>query len=151
MIPAENSDDEADASMVTPKKTRLHRPTFGSIIVPFYLFGGLVSPRHSESAPRNNGSRYRFGMIKVETRTQLLMPTQVRTGDDGRETVGRRELVVERPAPGTEIIDEHEDEVAVSQPIPEGEMLNGVVIIAVSNDRGWSARPDDHGTHRSNS
>ena len=88
MIPAGNSDDEADASMVTPKKVRLHRPTFGSILVLFYLFGGLVSPRHSESAPRNNGSRYHFGTIKVETRTQLLMPTQARTGDDRRETVG---------------------------------------------------------------
>jgi hypothetical protein len=91
----------------------------------------------------------------METRTQPLTPTQACTGDDDRGMVWRRELVVEGPAPGTEIVNKDEDEVAdrddriISRPIPEGETLDGVVIIAVSNDRGWSTRPDDHSTHRS--
>ena len=71
--------------------------------------------------------------------------------------VGRREVVAEKPAPGTEIIDQREEKVTVhddcvpyivSRPIPEGKTLRKVIITVVSKDQGWSNYPDDYGTYR---
>jgi hypothetical protein len=73
------------------------------------------------------------------------------------ETVGKRELAVEKAKPGTEITDQREEEVnvrddcvpyVVSRPIPEGKTLRKVVITVVSKDQGWSSFPSDHGTYR---
>jgi hypothetical protein len=71
------------------------------------------------------------------------------------ETVGRHELV-DKPTPGTGIIDEHEGEVdghddciphIVSWQIPDDKVLRRTVITVVSEDHG-SSYSGDHGMYQ---
>jgi len=89
-------------------------------------------------------------------RNFFRMPKRVFTTSTTEMTQGH-ETIIEEPTPGTEIIDEHEEDIivrddyipyVVSRQIPEGKSLSKVVVVVVSKDQGWSTYLGDYGTYR---
>ena len=88
----------------------------------------------SESSTRNSDRHgRRFGTkVTKYVRSVLHLPRPVMVTTRTTETIRRREAVAKDPTPGTEFIDQHEEEVTVrddcvpqviSRPIPEGKTV----------------------------
>jgi len=116
---------------------------------------------------RSNGPSRRLGKkFEKYVRSFLRMPRRI-LAITVAETTRGIEAILGEPTPGSEIIDQREEELivrdqreedftvrdncipyVVSRPIPEGKSLKKVVITVISKDQGWSNYPEDHGTYR---
>ena len=83
----------------------------------------------------------------------LRLPGRVATTMERAEG---REVFIERPTPGIEVVDQREEVVRVhngkvpylvSRPIPEGKILRKVIITIISKDQGHSKWKEYQGTY----
>ena len=120
----------------------------GLTLVPFPLFLDSMQPHHSRSSSTH---RIKRRLTRAEKRVRDFMHLQRHT------SMAAALGTTDKPAPGTEIVDQREEEVSVregnisylvSRPIPKGKTLRKVVVTVVSKDQGWSSYLADYGTYR---